>query len=236
MRTQHRVRNAIDRRDDLKRFVFRGREDKLAEVARRFPQLLAGDVLDVGCDARFLEPNIQGHYAGVDIRGRPDLFVDLESDLPLRTRSFDTVLAFDILEHLNRIHTAFDELCRVSRTHVIIGLPNLYEWRFRLMFLLGQGLGEKYGLQAKPPEDCHRWVFGLREAREFVRRRALENGFKLAEECLGYYRYQRPAARILMAMGWLAAPRASYLFASHYVAVVRRNHGRESQWRGDEIT
>jgi hypothetical protein len=82
------------------------------------------------------------------------------------------------LEHLDNIHYAFDELCRVARRYVIIGLPNMYEWRFRVMFLMGKRLSGKYGLPVEPPQDRHRWLFSLKEARCFVQERALKLGFK----------------------------------------------------------
>ena len=120
---------------------FRGREDKLALAGDILSDYLRGSVLDVGCDRRWLSSRVIRCYIGVDISGTPDLVVNVEHGLPFRDRSFDTVVAFDILEHLDNVHYAFDELCRVARRHVIIGLPNMYEWRFRLMFLLGRKLG-----------------------------------------------------------------------------------------------
>ncbi len=80
----------------------------------------------------------------------------------------------------------FEELCRVSRAYVIIGLPNMYEWHFRVMFLLGRKLGGKYGLPIDPPVDRHRWLFGLNEARNFVSLRSIKAGFRIIDEILAY--------------------------------------------------
>src|SRR5262245_18640167 len=131
--------------------TFRGREDKMAEVAAIFSNYLSKDVLDVGCDAKYLASAVQGHYVGIDIQGTPDIQANVETGLPFHNKTFDTVLAFDVLEHCDCLHHVFDELCRVSRSHLIIGLPNMYEWHFRAMFALGKNLSGKYGLPLEQP-------------------------------------------------------------------------------------
>lgn len=184
----------------MKVVQFRGREDKLVLLGKIFLDYLQGSVLDVGCDRRSLSQVVTGPYLGVDISGTPDVVVNVEHGLPFRDRSFDTVVAFDILEHLDNIHYVFDELCRVAQRYVIIGLPNMYEWRFRVMFLMGKRLSGKYGLPVEPPQDRHRWLFSLKEACCFVQERALKSGFKLREEIIGYYSYRQllPRAIILL--------------------------------------
>ena len=147
-------------------------------------------MLGVGCDRRYLAAFIKGKYLGIDITGQPDLVVNLEHGLPFRDRSFDIIIAFDVFEHLDNIHYVFDELCYVAKQYVIVGLPNMYEWHFRLMFLLDRKLSGKYGLPCDPPVDRHRWLFGLNEARGFVKQRAAKNGFAVVEEVFGYYSYR----------------------------------------------
>jgi SAM-dependent methyltransferase len=46
--------------------------------------------------------------------------------LPFRDRSFDAVVAFEVIEHLPDVATALDEMLRVVRRpgHIVIGLPN----------------------------------------------------------------------------------------------------------------
>ena len=205
----------------LRYVVFRGREDKLAAVAKLFSNYLVGDVLDVGCDAKHLSRSVQGRYVGVDIAGSPDIHVNLEDNLPFRDKSFDTVVAFDVLEHLDRLHFAFDELCRVSRSYLIIGLPNMYEWRFRAMFLLGKRLSGKYGLSCEPPTDRHRWLFSFEEARSFVRQRGAKNGFTVAEEVVGYYDYRRLMPKLVTILGKILATKGVSLFACRYWAVLK---------------
>ncbi len=47
-------------------------------------------------------------------------------EIPVRNRSVDAVIAFEVIEHLPDVAKAFDEMLRVVRRpgHIIIGLPN----------------------------------------------------------------------------------------------------------------
>ena len=61
-----------------------------------------GLCLDVGCRNRLYEKDFRGEYIGVDAsRGTPppDVICDAEH-LPFKPRTFDTIVAFDVLEHL----------------------------------------------------------------------------------------------------------------------------------------
>jgi 2-polyprenyl-3-methyl-5-hydroxy-6-metoxy-1,4-benzoquinol methylase len=104
-----------------------------------------------------------------------------QEDLPFPDRHFDTVVCTDVLEHLERCHGVFDELCRVARGHVIVSLPN--PLRVLLASLL-EGTGGRikyYGLPGEAPADRHRWFFGREEAVEFVTTRARHNGFEVEQ-------------------------------------------------------
>ena len=59
-----------------------------------------------------------------DLRLGPELGGDV-SKIPLRTASFDCVLAAEVLEHIpfEIFGLALDELIRVSRRYIIITLP-----------------------------------------------------------------------------------------------------------------
>jgi hypothetical protein len=105
----------------LKTTVFRGRKDKMAILGNLLRVYLTGDVLDVGCDAKYASDFVQGRYIRVDIAGSPEVGVNVETGLPCQDRTFDAVLAFDILEHLDYIYSAFAKLCRGSRSYVIVG-------------------------------------------------------------------------------------------------------------------
>lgn len=205
-----------------KHFQFRGREDKLALTATVCDSCLSGSVLDVGCDQRFLQAFVRGQYTGIDHSGRPDVLVNVENGLPFRDRSFDTVINMDNLEHLDNIHFAFDELCRVSNRFVVIGLPNMYEWRFRLNFLLGKSISGKYGLPLESPPDRHRWLFSLKDAKAFVEHRGKINGFFLVDEFVGYFLYRKLLAKGITFSGRLLWPYAKKFFAYYYLSVLER--------------
>lgn len=163
-------------------------QGKFAGLARAFPSIWSGDVLDVGCrtgNLRRVLPDPGARYCGVDLAPPADIVADLGRGLPIADRSFDTVVALDVLEHTNDIHAAFGELCRVARTYVLLALPNAYEGGARLRFLLGRNLNGKYGLTPDPPGDRHRWLFSLDEARRFAHVLSPRFGFAVrAEGCL----------------------------------------------------
>lgn len=163
---------------------------KFVGVVRAFPQIWHGKVLDVGCRsgnlARVLaEMGSNAHYVGLDLYLPATIVGNLEMGLPFQDKAFDVVVALDVLEHTNDIYKAFSELCRCAQRFVVITLPNAYELKGRLKFLIGKKLSGKYGLPPEPPADRHRWIFSLKEARTFVHFRAQHCGFKITlEGCL----------------------------------------------------
>ena len=107
-------------------------------------------------------------YCGLDLYPPAHIIGNLEKGIPFGDASFDTVVALDVLEHTDNIHEAFKELCRVARKNVLITLPNVYEIKSRIRFLLGKQLSGKYGLPSNFQRDRHRWFFSLQEARTFI--------------------------------------------------------------------
>lgn len=147
----------------------------------------AGTVLDIGArDARLTQHVGPGcTVVSLDLVPGPAVGVvaTLEVGLPFRSRSFDTVLALDVLEHVDRMLLAFREVLRVARTSVVIALPNAYELSCRLRYLAGRPLSSKYVLsdRAVSGGDRHRWVFTPGEATRFVERTARAEGFTLTD-------------------------------------------------------
>lgn len=165
-------------------FVYHDRTSKATYIAWKYAPILGGRVLDVGCDAAVLRDLVgrPEQYMGVDIRPGADLVVDLDrDDLPLPDQSFDTVVCTDVLEHLERCHAVFDELCRVSRERVIVSLPN--PLRCLMLAIAGGSAGRAkfYGLPVDRPADRHRWFFGYEEAVEFVTQRGRRLGFEVEQ-------------------------------------------------------
>lgn len=160
------------------------RATKAAYIADKYRAILSGSVLDVGCDTAPLR-GLVGHpnlYVGVDVRPDADTVVNLDKGrIPFANASFDTVVCTDVLEHLERCHAVFDELCRVARAHVIVSLPNplrnVLDWIAQGM----RGPLKHYGLPTERPSDRHRWFFGHDEATLFIRDRAARAGFSVAQ-------------------------------------------------------
>lgn len=179
---------------------YTGRDDKAQYVARKYAPILRGGVLDVGCDTRRLRALIPcpDRYVGVDFRAPADVVLNLDRDelpggriLPFDDRTFDTVVCTDVLEHLERCHRVFDELCRVSRDRVVVSLPNPLGNLLVEIFRGTFGRMKYYGLPVDPPGDRHRWFFGFEEAAEFLAVRGRRQGFEVeqldAERVHGLY-------------------------------------------------
>jgi len=163
--------------------AFKGRAERSRYIVDRFARFLKGKVLDVGCDEavlRSLLPDVQ--YTGVDIGGDPDVRLDLEeiAAFPFADGQFDCVVCADVLEHLDNLHHVFGELVRVAGAHVLLSLPNNWA-NARRPVEKGKGRIGHYGLPARPPQDRHKWFFGLSEAIEFVKAQQAQHPISVAE-------------------------------------------------------
>lgn len=149
---------------------FRFRPDRPAFLGRRLRSYLVGKVLDVGCDQAVLREIVGAdHYNGVGMTEEADTKLDLErpEGLPFEDASWDTVVCFDVLEHVNNLHHLCDELFRVARTYVILSLPNCWS-SARKNLARGKGSIWHYGLPLKKPPDRHKWFFNTEEAYAFL--------------------------------------------------------------------
>lgn len=160
------------------------RATKARFIASKYAPILRESVLDVGCDEGQLGRELQKtgspgvRYVGVDMNDRADVVHDLErSPLPFAEQEFETVICADVLEHLEHLHAAFDELCRVAKSRVVISLPNPLRNLLLAIAAGSRGALKYYGLPIEAPRDRHRWFFGAEEAESFVRARAVMNGF-----------------------------------------------------------
>jgi len=169
-------------------YRYTDRETKAQYVWLKYQPILRDrKILDVGTDECHLKqhPDEEASYWGIGLGGHPDQEVDLEKEgIPFPDNSFDCVLCLDVLEHLENIHRIFDELCRVTRHHVIISLPNplgLLYHRLRFGDYLPGQLTKFYGLPFEPPPDRHRWFFSNEEAEKFILYRAGLNGMRVLQ-------------------------------------------------------
>jgi len=109
-------------------------------------------ILDIGCGdgifAAYLKEYKKGVITGVDIseeacertrKKNIECFcIDVEKGLPFETNSFDYVIASEILEHIGSSEAALKEMIRVSGKYLIVSVPNIAFWRYRLQLLFGR--------------------------------------------------------------------------------------------------
>lgn len=122
-------------------------------------------LLDVGCRDCALKPYVSAvaDYIGVDLvqnaQASVDYVVDVSAGLGFDDRSFDFVVALDMLEHLDDLEGGLKELLRVSKKSLIVMLPNCAYITHRMHFFLRGRLGtDKYDMRYGGNHDRHRWL------------------------------------------------------------------------------
>jgi hypothetical protein len=164
--------------------TYTDRASKALYIADKYAPILRTSVLDVGCDQKQLAAALPSgaRAVGVDLGPPADVCINLDKEkLPFGPRSFETVVCCDVLEHLEQIHSVFDQLCTIAGERVILSLPNPARIFIFSLVEGKQGKQKYYGLPLDPPPDRHRWFFDAEEAREFVRARAARNGFEVEQ-------------------------------------------------------
>jgi len=151
--------------------VFNERKKRTEWLYSHFKHLFnKSSVLDVGCYEAPMRYFIgRKNYIGIDFVGNPDIKINLESikKLPFPAKKFDTVICIEVLEHLNNLYEISQDLFRVSKSSVLISLPNC--WRdARVKLQKGRGSFAHYGLPIKKPMDRHKWFFSTYEAIQFL--------------------------------------------------------------------
>ncbi len=168
-------------------FQYHNRAQKAEYVWRKYQPLLRRSVLDVGADERHLASYLPAgaRYWGIGLGGSPDQAIDLEmGPLPFSDSSFETVLCLDVLEHIDKVHNVFDELCRVAAKNVIISLPNAWAGILRVIMFGDYDSHHHmkfYGMPPEKPVDRHKWFLSYDEAVHFVTQRARQNHMKVIQ-------------------------------------------------------
>ena len=156
------------------------RESRIRFGVKKFKNYLKESILDVGCDEGYLRNLISNDvkYIGIDISGKPDFVINLEIDKlnKFDDNSFHTVICLDVLEHLNNLHSVFDDICRVSKKYVIISLPNSW-MMFKFSLISGNKGYKRYGLPINNPIERHKWFFNYDDALNFIKKRSKMNHF-----------------------------------------------------------
>ena len=91
-----------------------------------------------------------------------------------------------MLEHVENIHFLFSEILRVSKKEAIVALPNMSYWKFRLRYLKGNDISDKYVLPPKMILDRHRWLTSYKSSKFLIQ--SLSGNFNIVEKKY-YYQY-----------------------------------------------
>lgn len=160
------------------------RDDKYRIVASLLHRS-AGSLLDVGARDCILRRHINEQrldYLSADVAFGLDYQIDLEERLTFQDQAFNYVVALDVLEHVDRIHQALSELLRITRSQLILALPNMGTISRRWSFFVRSDLQtRKYDLLAERQPDRHRWLTLYAQMNAFVAQSAAENSFILEQ-------------------------------------------------------
>ena len=87
------------------------------------------NILDVGCgdgiiDYYLLSKNNKIKIDGIDVLIRPNSYIKVKryngKSIPFSNKSYDTVIAIDVLHHVENFNTVLSEMVRVSSKYIII--------------------------------------------------------------------------------------------------------------------
>lgn len=118
---------------------YQSKEPEIGDIYRYkfISRYCSGAVLDVGCGTgflkRYLSTNRVDQYIGLDVEGNVDIKASAYH-IPFKDNRFDTVVASEVLEHLENPISVLRELLRVSDKRVIITIPN--PWNANQIFSL----------------------------------------------------------------------------------------------------
>lgn len=144
-------------------------EQRYMHLADYHKQYLTGSVIDVGSRSSELLKRLTGVNADlVDKHNKHLPNWDWEKDhVQAADGSYETVICYDTLEHIDNFHEAFNDLLRLSNKYVLISLPN--NWKKALNeFLKGRGRWASYGIPPESPHDRHKWFFNTEDAEDFI--------------------------------------------------------------------
>jgi len=153
-------------------------------AAKILRPLEPASILDIGCRDASLADEFPGtDYAGADLvqddRGRVKYVGDVTKvDFD---RTFDAVVALDILEHVDDPSALFDRIVKTADRFLVVSLPNTYDLKSRIKFALEGQLGGKYEFREQTPRDRHRWLMNRAEIEAFYRAKATKHGLSVQQ-------------------------------------------------------
>ena len=130
------------------------------------PDITYSRIVDIGARDCELKNYLSAktNYLSIDIfqnkKGTIDIVKDV-SDLDFSfINSNDFLIALDVLEHVDDIHSLLSKIIKSKAKSILICLPNTANWKFRIHYLLfGKIPGVKYKIISKSKIlDRHRWL------------------------------------------------------------------------------
>ena len=121
-----------------------------------------GSLLDLGSRDQLLKNFINDkiNYEGCDMTQndeKTNILVNLENELPFNDNSYDYVTILDVAEHLEDPFSLIKKCEKIYRKKLLIVLPNVAYYEFRLKYLITGNLGSKYHFSGKKTDDRHKW-------------------------------------------------------------------------------
>ena len=134
-------------------------------------------IIDIGARDCLVKKLIedQSKYLSIDINQNSLNNIDIVGDVSNLDLSFigeeDIVLALDVLEHIDDIHTIIERLFKSNAKAILICLPNTSNWKYRFNYLMkGRFPGNKYKLISDSRIiDRHRWVTPIEECISMIK-------------------------------------------------------------------
>jgi hypothetical protein len=133
-------------------------------VAKQLGFLQNETIVDLGCRDQILKRYLKGRYKylGVDLikvnKKNKTIIFNLEKGLPSFKKKIDIIIALDVLEHLDNAHLIRDQLLKICEKKIIIALPNMAYYTFRINFFFKGLISGKYPFSAYKSLDRHKWL------------------------------------------------------------------------------
>jgi 2-polyprenyl-3-methyl-5-hydroxy-6-metoxy-1,4-benzoquinol methylase len=155
--------------------------DRNEYITNKLGKLNSQIVLDIGCRDKIFKSYLKGDYKYIGIDYNPKIkdsdFINhnLENGLPKNLGDIDIINAVDVLEHIENIHQITNECFNIAKQKVIIALPNMAYYKFRIGFLFFGEISGKYTFHSKKVVDRHRWLPTYHNNIKFIKENTPEN-------------------------------------------------------------
>lgn len=147
-------------------------------IANKLGFLNEETLLDIGCRDMILKNYLSGkfNYIGLDYTNNVNQsknFINhnLEYGIP-KIDNIDIITAIDVLEHLENVHETFSSLFLLAKKKIVIALPNMGYYKFRMHFFFTGYLSGKYNFSEKKIFDRHRWIPNYQSINCFIKANA----------------------------------------------------------------